>query len=77
MSGSKESWGSPNNIISASQEDGSDGIIWVAMNYRLGAFGFLSGPTLQKDGTANAGLYDQRLALQWVQENIANFLGGP
>ncbi|KAL6831762.1 alpha/beta-hydrolase [Trichoderma camerunense] len=77
VSGSKESWGSPNRIISASQEDGSDGIIWVAMNYRLGAFGFLAGPTMQKDGTANAGLYDQRLALQWVQENIAKFGGDP
>ncbi|KAL6692275.1 alpha/beta-hydrolase [Trichoderma pleuroticola] len=77
VSGIKDSWGSPNGIISASQEDGSDGIIWVAMNYRLGAFGFLAGPTMQKDGTANAGLYDQRLALQWVQENIAKFGGDP
>ncbi|KAL7931937.1 Alpha/Beta hydrolase protein [Trichoderma chlorosporum] len=77
VSGTKESWGSPNGIIAASQEDGSDGIIWVAMNYRLGAFGFLAGPTLQKDGTANAALYDQRLALQWVQENIAKFGGDP
>ncbi|KAL7943995.1 Alpha/Beta hydrolase protein [Trichoderma barbatum] len=77
VSGTKEFWGSPNGIISASQEDGSDGIVWVAMNYRLGAFGFLAGPSLQKDGTANAGLYDQRLALQWVQENIAKFGGDP
>lgn len=45
------------------------------MNYRLGAFGFLSGPSLQEDGTANAGLYDQRLALQWVQDNIHLFGG--
>ncbi|EHK46828.1 hypothetical protein TRIATDRAFT_194942 [Trichoderma atroviride IMI 206040] len=77
VSGSKESWGSPNEIISASQEDGSDGIIWVAMNYRLGVFGFLAGPSLQANGTANAGLHDQRLALQWVQENIAKFGGDP
>lgn len=77
MSGSKESWGSPNEIISASQEDGSDGIIWVAMNYRLGVFGFLAGPSLQANGTANAGLHDQRLALQWVQENIVKFGGDP
>ncbi|KAM6477064.1 alpha/beta-hydrolase [Trichoderma sp. SZMC 28011] len=77
VSGTKEYYGTPNRIIAASQEDGSDGIIWVAMNYRVGAFGFLAGPTMQKDGTANAALYDQRLALQWVQENIAKFGGDP
>ena len=44
---------------------------------QLGAFGWLSGPTLQSDGTANAGLYDQRLALEWVQEYIHLFGGDP
>ncbi|KAL6862244.1 alpha/beta-hydrolase [Trichoderma novae-zelandiae] len=77
VSGTKESWGSPNGIISTTQEDGSDGIVWVAMNYRLGAFGFLAGPSLQADGTANVGLHDQRLALQWVRDNIAKFGGDP
>lgn len=52
-----------------------DGAIYVSMNYRLGAFGFLSGPSLQEDGTANAGLHDQRLALQWVQDHIHLFGG--
>ena len=47
------------------------------MNYRLGAFGWLSGPTLQADGTANAGLHDQRFALKWVQKYIAQFGGDP
>lgn len=47
------------------------------MNYRLGAFGWSSGPTLQEDGDANAGLLDQRLALEWVQQNIAKFGGDP
>jgi carboxylesterase type B len=48
------------------------------MNYRIGAFGWLSGPTFQGDGgIANAGLYDQRLALKWVQDNIAKFGGDP
>lgn len=48
------------------------------MNYRLGAFGWLSGPSFEyAGGVANNGLYDQRLALQWVQDNIAKFGGDP
>ena len=50
---------------------------YVSMNYRLGAFGWLSGPTFQEDGTANAGLYDQRFALEWVQKYISKFGGDP
>lgn len=46
------------------------------MNYRIGAFGFLA-----LDGTAeapgNVGLLDQRMALQWVQNNIVHFGGDP
>lgn len=44
---------------------------------QLGALGWLAGPDLQADGTANAGLYDQRLALRWVQKNIHLFGGDP
>ena len=47
------------------------------MNYRVGVFGFLSGPSLQTNGTANAGLYDQRLAIEWVKTHIAKFGGDP
>lgn len=47
------------------------------MNYRLGAFGWLSGPTFQQDGAANAGLLDQRFALEWVQKHISKFGGDP
>ena len=50
---------------------------YVSINYRLGAFGWLSGPTLQADGVANAGLRDQRFALKWVQQHIAKFGGDP
>ena len=42
---------------------------------QLGAFGWLAGPSLQSNGTANAGLYDQRLALNWVQKYIHLFDG--
>lgn len=41
----------------------------------MGAFGWLSGPDLQADGTANAALYDQRLALRWIHKNIHLFGG--
>ncbi|KAL6894883.1 alpha/beta-hydrolase [Trichoderma evansii] len=75
--GDKTMFGSPNDLMAATHTKGSDGAIWVAMNYRLGAFGFLSGPTLQQNGTSNAGLLDQRLALEWVQENIHLFGGDP
>ena len=42
---------------------------------QLGAFGWLSGPTFQKNGTPNVGLLDQRLALAWVQKYIHLFGG--
>ncbi|OAG39653.1 hypothetical protein AYO21_06121 [Fonsecaea monophora] len=55
-----------------------DGLVFVAMNYRLGALGFLSGPTLQAaGGVSNAGLLDQRLALEWIQKYIHLFGGDP
>ncbi|KAH7370126.1 Alpha/Beta hydrolase protein [Rhexocercosporidium sp. MPI-PUGE-AT-0058] len=50
----------------------------VAMNYRLGAFGWLGGQQFTDDGgTPNLGLYDQRLAMEWVQEYIEEFGGTP
>jgi len=68
----------PAGLINASRSDGSDGFIYVSLNYRLGAFGWLAGPSLEAaNGTANAGLHDQHLALQWVQKNIHLFGGDP
>lgn len=51
-------------------------IIALLINDRLGAFGFLSLPN-NKGILGNAGLLDQRLALQWVADNIAAFGGDP
>ncbi|KAL8305842.1 hypothetical protein RB597_003474 [Gaeumannomyces tritici] len=50
-------------------------MIFVAMNYRLGAFGFLAGTTMEKEGLPNAGLWDQRAAFRWVKDHI-HLVGG-
>lgn len=52
-------------------------MIIVAVNYRLGAFGFLGGREVLADGAANLGLLDQRMGLQWVADNIEAFGGDP
>ncbi|KAI9710447.1 MAG: hypothetical protein M1812_007415 [Candelaria pacifica] len=70
--GNKKANANPYGLIDRS----GDGIVYVAINYRLGAFGWLGGSSL-KDANAipNAGLYDQRLALDWVQKYIHLFGG--
>jgi carboxylesterase type B len=52
-------------------------IIFLSINYRLGGFGFLPGKEIAAAGISNLGLRDQRLALEWIQENIAHFGGDP
>ena len=47
-----------------------DKVIWVVGNYRLGAFGWLAGNTVENNGSPNAALYDQRLVFQFVQDYI-------
>lgn len=75
--GSKDGSGNPASLLARARDDGEKGIIFVALNYRLGLYGWLGGPTFQENGTANAGLHDQRFALEWVQENIHLFGGDP
>lgn len=51
--------------------------IGVTFNYRLSYWGFMYGNEVAEEGVANLGLKDQRLALQWIQENIEAFDGDP
>jgi para-nitrobenzyl esterase len=53
------------------------GVVLVTANYRLGPFGFFSHMQLAGEHSplGNQGLLDQRMVLQWVQENIAAFGG--
>jgi carboxylesterase type B len=51
--------------------------IFVAVNYRLNGFGFLAGKEVLDAGSANLGLLDQRMGLEWVSDNIGSFGGDP
>ncbi|KAL2150384.1 hypothetical protein VTH82DRAFT_6947 [Thermothelomyces myriococcoides] len=51
--------------------------IFVAVNYRVGGFGFMPGKEILADGSANLGHLDQRMGLEWVADNIAAFGGDP
>ena len=55
-------------------------LVVVSINYRLGALGFMPNPAFQLTNgsgsfNGNYGLEDQRLAMKWVQTNIAAFGG--
>jgi len=56
------------------------GIVYVSLNYRLGALGYLDFTrysTPERPFDSNLGLRDQVAALRWVQANIKEFGGDP
>ncbi|MGO4689387.1 carboxylesterase/lipase family protein [Glaciibacter sp. 2TAF33] len=56
------------------------GVIYVSLNYRLGALGYLDFTrysTPERRFDSNLGLRDQVAALRWVHENIRAFGGDP
>lgn len=65
-----------NFLVKHSVESGKP-IVFVALNYRLGYFGFLTSEELKAEAKSegqtpfsNMALYDQRVALLWVRTSI-------
>ena len=73
--------GSSNCAVYDGEEMAKKGIVFVSINYRVGALGFMAHPELSKESghnsSGNYGFLDQIAALQWVQKNIAAFGGDP
>lgn len=61
-------FGSGNNFFYGPDFLLEQDVILVTMNYRLGAFGFMSFNT--KSYSGNMGLKDQQMALKWTHQNI-------
>ncbi|KEF52401.1 carboxylesterase 2 [Exophiala aquamarina CBS 119918] len=53
----------------------NNSFVGVSIQYRLGAFDFLTSDEGYRNGVVNAGLLDQHFALQWVQSYISLFGG--
>lgn len=66
--GSKEAYGGLTSFARNAS------IIAVAINYRLGAFGWMC---VNSETPGNYGFLDQVQALKWIKSNIANFGGDP
>ena len=58
-----------------------EGVVFIAVNYRVGLFGFFAHPALTRESphnsSGNQGLLDVLAALGWVRRNIAAFNGDP
>lgn len=59
----------------------ANGVVLVSVNYRMGAFGWMAHPALSAESdrnvSGNYGVLDHLAALQWVQDNVAQFGGDP
>ena len=71
--------GSGSQVVYDGETMAQNGVVYVTVNYRLGAFGFLAHPDLTAEAeyhaSGNYGLLDQLAALQWIHDNIAAFGG--
>jgi para-nitrobenzyl esterase len=73
--------GSPSMANYGGENLARKGVVYVAIAYRLGGFGFMAHPQLTAESThrasGNYGFLDQVAALRWIQSNIAKFGGDP
>lgn len=53
---------------------GRGDVIVVSISYKLGILGFAD---MEELAPGNLGLFDQRLALKWVRDNLRAFGGNP
>ena len=65
--------GPDSNLYDGANLTGRHDVVVVTIQYRLGALGF----STFVHGMANAGMADQRLAMQWTFNNIKHFGGDP
>ncbi|KAF1942836.1 alpha/beta-hydrolase [Clathrospora elynae] len=56
-------------------EKSAQPLMVITVQYRLGALGTLPGKFMEEEGLLNLGLRDQRMALEFLQEYIADFGG--
>ncbi|KAL2783763.1 Alpha/Beta hydrolase protein [Aspergillus keveii] len=76
MGGSRDPRYNLSYVVEQSVAEGKP-IVAVSINYRLSYWGFLFSQEMQEEGAGNIAFRDQRLALQWLHDNIAAFGGGP
>lgn len=70
--------GQGNNEFWEMLSTNNNGFLLVLIQYRLGAFGFLSSEDLvSHGGVPNVGIHDMRFSLDWVQSHIGKFGGDP
>ena len=73
--------GSSKSLLYHGDEIAKNGdVVFVSLNYRMGLLGYLDFSVIggsEYADSANNGLRDQLLALQWVKDNIAAFGGDP